>query len=134
MTIGRLDPAELGPLPPNVEAHHWIAHPDVLPHASVFLFQGGMTSIMESLAADVPMVMVPHAGEARLNVWRAVELGLGRELVAGEVTAQMLRHTVMEVAGNEAIREAVARMGAKVRGAGGAVRAADEIERLLDKA
>ncbi|MEU8814249.1 macrolide family glycosyltransferase [Actinoplanes sp. NPDC048796] len=133
MTVGRLDRAELGPLPPNVEVHPWIAHPDVLAHAGVFLFQGGMTSIMESLAAGVPMVMVPHAGEARINVRRAVELGLGRRLDPGEVTAAALRDTVTEVAGDAAMRRAVAAMGAKVRSAGGAARAADELERFLDK-
>src|SRR4051812_6749110 len=60
MTLGRaIDPAELGPLPANVEARQWVPHPAVLRHADVFVTHAGMGSVMEALGAGVPMVCVP---------------------------------------------------------------------------
>ncbi|MGX9225706.1 macrolide family glycosyltransferase [Streptomyces albus] len=71
---GRISPDELGPLPPHVEAHPWVPLADVLRHASVFLCQSGMGSVLESLRAGVPMVAVPHHPEQHINAKRLTEL------------------------------------------------------------
>ncbi|MGW4502609.1 macrolide family glycosyltransferase, partial [Micromonospora sp. NPDC004336] len=78
---GFLDPAALGPLPPNVEAHRWIPFHSVLAHATACLTHGTTGAVLESFAAGVPLALVPHfATEAAPSAARVVELGLGHVL------------------------------------------------------
>ncbi|MDQ1025105.1 MGT family glycosyltransferase [Streptomyces umbrinus] len=127
----RVSPAELGPLPPHVEAHPWVALSAVLPHTSVFLCQSGMGSILEGLRAGVPMVVVPHHPEQHVNAARLTELGLARVVQREEASVEALRGAVLNVADDTAMRERVAVLRRHVRSAGGAARAADAIERRL---
>jgi MGT family glycosyltransferase len=135
MTLGkRLDPAALGCLPPNVEAHSWLPHADVLAHASLFICQGGMGSVMEALYFGVPMVVVPHHPEQHINAARLAELGLARVLSREAVGEISLREALRFAADQEA-RLRVSEMRRAVREAGGAARAADDIQarlRVLD--
>lgn len=124
---GGTDPASLDPLPPNVQAHQWLPHPAVLDHARAFVSSAGMGSIMESLARDTPVVVVPHHGEQEVNTDRILELGLGRKLARTEVTPESLRDTVLAVAEDTAIADRVHTMSQHCHRAGGHQRAADEI-------
>lgn len=128
MTIGdRVDPADLGVLPGNVEVHRWIPHGAVLAHASVFVCQGGMGSVQESLYHGVPMVVIPHHPEQRANADRIDELGLGRILSRETVSADLIRVAVTQVAADDGIRARTRGMRDHSRSCGGAARAADEI-------
>jgi MGT family glycosyltransferase len=128
---GRVSREELGPLPANVEAHRWIPLGAVLRHTSVFLCQSGMGSIMESLAAGVPMVVVPHHPEQHVNARRLEELGLARVVQREDASLEALRAAVAEAAADTAMRERVAAMRRHVRDAGGAAAAADAVEARL---
>lgn len=130
----RILPGDLGPLPPHVEAHSWISLPDVLRHASVFLCQAGMGSVLESLRAGVPMVVIPHHPEQHVNAARLKELGLARPVGREEASGPALRRAVLDVAGDDAMRARVRTMQRHVRSAGGARRAADVIEQRLEAA
>jgi dTDP-L-oleandrosyltransferase len=131
LSIGALDPAELGELPPNVEAHAQVPQLAVLDHASAFITHSGMGGTMEALYFDTPMVTLPQSVEQAAVANRVAELGLGTNLAGREPTPELLRDAVQTTAGDERVRSAVAEMGAKVRASGGAVRAADELERHL---
>lgn len=129
LTLGkRVDPGVLGPLPANVEAHRWVSHPDVLPHCSVFLCQGGMGSLMEALYFGVPVIAVPHHPEQHINARQIRRLGLGASLDKETVTAAGIRDAVLAVDRDDAVRRRVDLMRREVHAAGGAVRAAAEIE------
>jgi MGT family glycosyltransferase len=132
MALGkRVSPDELGPLPPNVEARAWVPLPAVLAHASVFLCQAGMGSILESLRAGVPMVVIPHHPEQHVNAERLTDLGLARVVHRGDASAGALREAVQRVAADAAMRERVRAMSVHVRASGGAAGAADAIETRL---
>lgn len=134
MTIGnRFAPEALGPLPADVELHPWVPHLDVLAHARALVCQGGMSSVMQSLTMGVPMVLVPQWGENRVNAERVVELGLGSLIAPEEVDAGRLYAAVTELTSQPRFGAAAARLREDIRRAGGAVRAADEIERLCAK-
>ncbi len=125
---GRVKPDELGPLPPEVEAHDWIPHGDVLRHAAVFVCQGGMGSVQEALHHGVPMVVVPHHPEQRANADRIAELGLGRVLHRHTVTGELVREAVTAVDTDADVRARVLRMRDHLHASGGADRAAEAIE------
>ncbi len=133
ITLGsRVEVAELGDLPPNVEAHQWLTHAGVLRHASAFVNHAGMGTMMEALSFGVPLVLVPpDVSEHRLNARRAAELGLGRMVSSVDVSADEIRDAVLAVADDERVRTRIAWMRDVVNGAGGAVRAADVVEARL---
>jgi MGT family glycosyltransferase len=131
ITIGRIvRPADLGPLPANVEIHPWVPQLAVLRHAKGFVSHAGMGSTMESLAMGVPPVVVPRTPEQQIVAGRLVELGLGRRLDPVDLGADSLCTTVNELTEDTGTAARVGRMRADIDDAGGPVRAADEIERL----
>ncbi|MGH3922996.1 MAG: nucleotide disphospho-sugar-binding domain-containing protein [Pseudonocardiaceae bacterium] len=86
---------------------------------------------MESLYYGVPLVAVPQMPEQLANAGRLVELGLGAQLDAATLTAQHLQDTVTRVAVDPGIRANLDRMREATRNGGGAVRAADLVEKHL---
>ncbi|PZG24388.1 glycosyl transferase [Micromonospora craterilacus] len=132
---GFLDPATLEPLPPNAEAHAWIPFHEVLPYADACVTHGTTGAVLESLAAGVPLALVPHfATEAAPSARRIVELGLGYELTPDQVEPATIRATVERLRGDAALRERVDRMQREILAAGGPPSAADRIERHLERA
>jgi demethyllactenocin mycarosyltransferase len=124
---GGVTDAELGPLPPAVEAHAFVPQADVLAHSAAFVNHGGMGTVMESLHAGVPMVVVPQIAEHRATADRVVRLGLGARLDRERVSAETVREAVEFVAAHSS----AAAMREEIRRAGGAPAAADVIEKAL---
>ncbi|WP_335980445.1 macrolide family glycosyltransferase [Streptomyces sp. CA2R106] len=132
LTVGRagVDPAELGPLPPQVEVHRWMPHLAVLPHARAFVCQAGMGSVMEALVCGTPLVLAAQAREQQLVARQAVSLGLGTEVPGGDdLTGDVLLDAVGSVADDPQVRASLAAMREHIRQAGGTTRAADVLER-----
>lgn len=133
LTLGGLDPALLGPLPPNVEAHRWVPHVAVLDHASLCVSHAGMGTVMEALRAGVPVAAVPSSALDRPTAWRLRALGLGTTLEPEGLTAATLATTIGELLADDEVTRRADEMRKAVAAAGGAVRAADEIERHLSR-
>lgn len=135
MAVGdHIDPAELGDLPSHFHVTRHVPQLDVLRRARLFITHGGMNSTMEALYHGVPMVVVPQMNEQRANGLRVAELGLGRHLTKEETTAQSLRKTVDEVAGDPSVRERVESLSRVMRATDGPAIAADAIESFLAEA
>ncbi|WIX75415.1 glycosyltransferase [Amycolatopsis carbonis] len=131
MSLGRTDPALLGELPPNVEALPSVPQQAVLGHASAFVSHAGMNSIMEALSRAVPLVTLPRVPEQALNARRVQELGLGEVLDSGALTPELVRETVLRVAGDPGVQDRLARMAKEITAAGGATAAAEAVLDLL---
>ncbi|MFG2910200.1 macrolide family glycosyltransferase [Kitasatospora sp. NPDC048286] len=130
---GGMDPADLGPLPDNVEVHRWVSHLTVLRHARLVITHGGMGGVLESLDAGCPILGVPSWPDVAANTARVAELGLGRVLLPAEADVSLLRAAITEVAADAAVRERGTEAQRLTREAGGATRAADEIEAYLKR-
>ncbi|NUH42241.1 OleI family self-immunity macrolide glycosyltransferase [Streptomyces samsunensis] len=131
LATGTLDPALLGPLPPNVEQHRSVPQLAVLERASAFITHGGMGSVLEAMHHGVPMVAVPQVNDQHLNAERLVELGLGRHVPLDKATAARLRDAVSFVASDSGVAARTAAIAQRMRRLGGAVTAADLIEFVL---
>jgi dTDP-L-oleandrosyltransferase len=136
LAIGEfLDPAALGPLPPNVTAHSWIPFMEVLRRATVCMTHGTTGAIMESLYWGRPLAVVPHfAPEAAPSAARVAEMGLGYHLDPGQINERTLAATVQRLADDEDVLRRVLRIRDEIHEAGGAPRAAREIEAYLVRA
>ncbi|MFD4639778.1 macrolide family glycosyltransferase [Lentzea sp. NPDC058436] len=113
----------------NVETHDEVPQLAVLEHASVFVTRGGMGGVMEALHHGVPMIVVPHMTDQRLNGRRVEELGLG--VLLDTVTVEGVRSLVDQLATDSAISARVKDMRRMMHRAGGSAAAADVVEEEL---
>lgn len=134
VSTGQTEPAELGPLPANVVARRSVPQLQVLDRAALFVTHGGMNSVNEAIRAGVPMLVVPQGADQPLVAGRVVELGAGLALRTDAVNAQTVQALAGRLLCEPHFREAAAAQRAAQQRAGGAERAADELERYLEEA
>jgi MGT family glycosyltransferase len=93
----------------------------------VFVSHGGMNSVSESLACEVPLVVVPQMGEQAIVGMQVEALGAGLRLSKEEATAVRLREAVGRLLSDDTFRQQAARVRQSFDEAGGASRAAHVI-------
>lgn len=79
-TGGAHDPAELGVLPANVRAEHWVDEHSVLPAAAAMVSHGGAGSVRAALSHGVPLAVVPLFAEQPQNAQAVAAAGAGLAL------------------------------------------------------
>ena len=124
--LGGMDPARLGPLPPNAEVHDYL--PQLLRHADVLVGHAGMRSTMEALSLGVPIAALPQMPEQRVTAGRLAELGLGLCLELPQQTADGVLAAVTRLLADTAVRSRLAWMRSEIEQAPGAAGAADVVE------
>ena len=129
ISIGhRVDPADLGELPPNVQLYQHVPQLAVLDAASVFITHAGMGGCTESLWFGVPTVAIPQAVDQFGNADMLVELGVGVQLSHDDAATRTLSDAV---ASAEKLSGRAGEVSAEVRAHGGVAAAADAIEQFL---
>ena len=120
--------ADLGTIAPNVRVRAYFPQLQVLRQTDVFITHAGMNSTMEALYFAVPLLAVPQQPEQEATAKRLEELGLGRRLAGEDISPDALRATAAALHADAQVRRNLAAMSDVVRGAGGAVAAANAIE------
>jgi MGT family glycosyltransferase len=134
LQIGRrVDPADLGDLPGNVEVHSWVPQVEILRQAQAFITHGGMGGSSEGLYCGTPMLVAPQAVDQFGNAERLVELGVARRIDTGEITAEQLRSALLDLVADPHVRDASARISRELRSRSGAGHAATLIEAHLPR-
>ena len=134
VSTGQEDTAALGPLPANVLARRSVPQLQVLERAALFVTHGGMNSVNEAMRAGVPTLVVPQGADQPLVARRVVELGAGLELRTENATAETVHALARRLLEDPRFRTAAAAQRAAQEEAGGAQRAADELDGCLDDA
>ncbi|WP_395729510.1 glycosyltransferase [Nakamurella sp.] len=81
VTVGReLDPAELGPTPPNVWVERYVPQQFLLPRCDLVACHAGSGSVLGALAFGVPMLLVPMGADQPANADRCAALGVATVL------------------------------------------------------
>jgi len=115
-------------VPANARLERFVPHGAVLPRAACAVTHGGMGATQKALAHGVPVCAVPF-GRDQFEVARRVEVaGAGTRLPATRLAPERLRRSVREAIARRPGAERIARA---YREAGGAVAAADAVERRL---
>jgi MGT family glycosyltransferase len=93
------DPAALGldHLPPNVRVAQWLNHEEFLPRCTALVTTGGAATVLASLKAGVPLVVVPTFWDKSDNAQRVVEAGAGLRIAPRRCTPDRLRAAVMRL-------------------------------------
>jgi MGT family glycosyltransferase len=127
------DSLDLGPRAPNIQVEQWVSHTDLLPRCAALVTTGGAGTVMASLQAGVPMVIVPTHWDKPDNAQRVVEAGAGLRLAPQRCTPNRLRDAVERVLYEPGFRAAAQRLSrdlAAAPGATGPGGAADLLEGL----
>ncbi|ASB89458.1 glycosyltransferase [Bacillus sonorensis] len=129
MSVGAaIDPESFEDIPDNFSIRQSVPQLEILKKAKLFITHGGMNSTMEALNEGVPLVVIPQMPEQEMTARRVEELGLGRHLQPEATTVQRLQEAVSQVDDNTELLNRVKDMQENIKEAGGAEKAADEIE------
>ncbi|MEJ3653484.1 macrolide family glycosyltransferase [Actinomycetes bacterium KLBMP 9759] len=132
LQIGKhTDPAELGPIPSNIEVHSWVPQLAVLEQADAFVTHAGMGGSSEGLYTGTPMIAVPQGVDQFQNADQLVALGVARRLDTADATAEALRTALLELVADPEVVERSALLQAQAKAEGGTARAADVVEEQL---
>ena len=110
------DPADLGPLPPNVRVERWVPQADLMPHVAAMVCHGGSGTVTMGLAGGVPMAVLPLFADQPWNAERVAAVGAGIALGPdpGEAIAGM-REAIVRLTGDPAYRANAQRIAAEMR-------------------
>jgi UDP:flavonoid glycosyltransferase YjiC (YdhE family) len=132
VTVGPyLDPADLGPQPPNVHIGQFIPQDVILPHVDVVVSHAGSGSVLGALSHGRPMVLIPMGADQPSNASRCVDLGVARVLDAVAATPQDAREAVRGVLADPGYRRAAERIRDEFAAMPGPAYAVAALERLV---
>jgi MGT family glycosyltransferase len=118
----------------NISVVPWISHSDLLPRTDVMVTTGGAGSVLASLAAGVPLVIIPTEWDKPEIAQRVVEAGAGVRVNPGDCNAQTLRENIVRVLNTPSYRNNAQRMARTFsEQGGGAHRAAELLVTLSHK-
>jgi MGT family glycosyltransferase len=120
----------LGVIPPNARVERWVPHSDLLPRTDVVVTTGGTGTVLATLSAGVPLVVVPTAWDQPENAWRVAEAGAGIRLAPHKCTPERIRSAVDRVLAEPSFRQNARRVATEFSGYRGAAEAADLLEDL----
>jgi UDP:flavonoid glycosyltransferase YjiC (YdhE family) len=130
VTVGRdLDPAFLGPQPPNVRVERYIPLSLLLPHCDLFVQHGGSGTVMAALAQGIPLVLLPLGADQPQNAERCAALGVARVIDPDELSATKVRDAVVAVLGDPTYRANAQQVRAEIATLPGP----DEVVPLLER-
>lgn len=126
LAVGARELPEFGELPPNVIHAGPVPLRDVLPACDTVVHQGGGGTMMTSLLAGPPQLVVTSHEEPAFNAGRLAATGAGIHLGPGADAGEILRHTEILLT-DPAYREQARRL----RAAAAAMPAPSDVVRVL---
>jgi MGT family glycosyltransferase len=121
-----IDPADV-PAPAHVQVVRSAPHSAVLEHASAVVTHGGHGTVLRSLAAGVPALVLPMGRDQLDNAARVVQRGAGLRLKPS-AKPSAIAAAVRRLLDEPRHREGAGRMAQALRAEAGRDEAADELE------
>ncbi|MET8152494.1 glycosyltransferase [Actinoplanes sp. NPDC049668] len=120
-------PAKARRLPPNVRAVDRVPLDRALPHAAAFIHHSGAGSVLGGLAAGVPQLTTPGAGDRRFNAGLLARRGAGLAVAANAITAADLTRLLTD----DALRAAARQVAAEIAAMPGPAAVVPALEKLV---
>ena len=128
---GGLSDREAHSLPGNPLVRAFWSQTRVLPRCSAAILHGGFNTVLDALAAGVPIVAVPLAFEQPATAARLKRIGSARVVSAAEAGKGGLEPALRLVLDDPQYRRAARLLGTDMVGAGGAAEAAAMVDAAL---
>ena len=98
VTVSRLhDPAALGELAPTVHVEQWLPLAPLLARCDAVVCHAGTGTTLASLAAGLPLVLIPQGADQFDNARACQRAGAARVLLGDQVTPNAVREAVAAV-------------------------------------
>lgn len=123
---------ELGDPPVDVLAPEWVPHDQLFPRTDLFVTNGGYGGVVAALGHGVPLLIVPGEQDKPMVARNMRAAGVARVVPARHATADRLRAAAEGILVDEAMTVRVRDIAHRMGEAGGADRAAECIEGLLN--
>ena len=128
---GALGDRQIRDLPGRPFVHDFVPQDIVLAQAGLAVLHGGLNTVMDALAAGVPIVTIPLAFEQGAIASRIEHAGAGRRVGRTFLGAGRLSRAMRDVANRPSYRAAAHRLAGAIGEAGGVARAAGIVEAVL---
>ncbi|MGH3687048.1 MAG: glycosyltransferase [Pseudonocardiaceae bacterium] len=123
-------PGLVDSLPDHVLVCESVPQLGLLPHLHAVVSHAGHNTVCESLAHGIPLVVAPIRDDQPAVAGQVVEAGAGIRVPFGRVSARQLHDAITTVLDDPSYRAAARRVQTSFATAGGAVTAADHLEKL----
>ena len=129
LTVGRnVDPSELGDVPPAIRVEQFVPQHQVLASCAAVVSHGGTGTVLGTLAAGLPLVLLPQGADQFENAARCERAGAAVVLPPDEVTGDAVAAAVRLVLSEPAYAEAARVIAAEFAAMGTAEEAAGAVE------
>jgi UDP:flavonoid glycosyltransferase YjiC (YdhE family) len=108
LAVGDADLSALGPLPANVVTPGWVPLSALLPTCAAIVHHGGATTTMNALAAGLPQLVLPRAGDQLMNAAAIARRGVGKACPLDGATAKSVRGFLPRLLEDHGLRDAAA--------------------------
>ncbi|MEU4746483.1 glycosyltransferase [Actinosynnema sp. NPDC023658] len=104
----------LGDVPDNVVVRPWLPQADLLPHVDLVVHHGGAGATMGTFATGVPHLVLPQGADQFSNADVVTAAGLGDQVLAADLTAEVIAAKARRLLTDEAVRDAARAMADEV--------------------
>ncbi|MBV9543416.1 MAG: glycosyltransferase family 1 protein [Chloroflexi bacterium] len=104
------DPTSLGPPPPNVHLERWLPLGPLLARCNLVVCHGGSGTLLASLAAGLPLLMLPRGADQFDNAAACERVGVARVVMPGALAADAIADNVELLLTIESYRQNAARL------------------------
>ncbi|XP_063707080.1 UDP-glycosyltransferase UGT5-like isoform X2 [Culicoides brevitarsis] len=103
--------------PSNVRIEKWLPQQDILAHKNIklFIMQGGLQSMEETIDRGIPVVVIPFFGDQAANAEKIEDLGIGKKLNLEDLSYNSLKSCISEVIENPKYKQTVKQLGDRIR-------------------
>ncbi len=122
---GKLDASEAASLPGNPAVEAFVPQRAVIGTASAVVTHGGLNTVLDALAAGVPLIVVPLAFEQGATAARVARTGAGLAIPLRSLTPERVGKAFGEILDVPSYRERAAALRDEIALAGGVDRAVD---------
>jgi UDP:flavonoid glycosyltransferase YjiC (YdhE family) len=114
VAVGPGDPALLGEVPANVRIAGFVPQAEVLRRADLVVHHGGTGTVLGTLAAGLPQLVLPQGADQFVNADALTEAGAGRKLLGEEITADAVAEAAGLLLDDPAVREVAVEVAAEI--------------------
>ncbi|MGI5499765.1 glycosyltransferase [Lentzea sp. CA-135723] len=114
VALGPGDPAVLGDVPDSVRVAGFVPQAEVLRRADLVVHHGGTGTVLGTLAAGLPQVLLPQGADQFVNAAALVDAGAAAQLVGQDVTAEAVTEVAGRLLGDPAVHEVATAAAAQI--------------------
>lgn len=120
--------ADIGGPAGRVQVRAFIPQADLLDQFALVVHHGGSGTTFGAAAANVPQLLLPQGADQFANAAAVSEVGAGRQLSAGEVSADAIEDAARTLLASESVRSATQALAAEIAAMPSPAELADHVE------